>query len=220
LSPTQGLLCFTGSFYASSISKLFIEQFVQWKTMTMPIILNILFALQSISMTVNPAPQNKPITLFNFSKGESIKNWRIVNDDVMGGISTSSFKLSKAGHGIFQGDVSTENNGGFASVRYIMDEINIKESTTIKIKVKGDGKNYQFRIKNKTSDYFSYITTFSTNGEWQVTELKLKDFYASFRGRKLEIPNFDKSEIGQVAILIANGKDEAFKLEIDKIEVY
>jgi len=188
--------------------------------MTMPIILNILFALQSISMTVNPAPQNKPITLFNFSKGESIKNWRIVNDDVMGGISTSSFKLSKAGHGIFQGDVSTENNGGFASVRYIMDEINIKESTTIKIKVKGDGKNYQFRIKNKTSDYFSYITTFSTNGEWQVTELKLKDFYASFRGRKLEIPNFDKSEIGQVAILIANGKDEAFKLEIDKIEVY
>ena len=208
------------SFWATFVSKLFIEQFVQWKTMTMPIILNILFALQSISMTVNPAPQNKPITLFNFSKGESIKNWRIVNDDVMGGISTSSFKLSKAGHGIFQGDVSTENNGGFASVRYIMDEINIKESTTIKIKVKGDGKNYQFRIKNKTSDYFSYITTFSTNGEWQVTELKLKDFYASFRGRKLEIPNFDKSEIGQVAILIANGKDEAFKLEIDKIEVY
>ena len=188
--------------------------------MTMPIILNILFALQSISMTVNPAPQNKPITLFNFSKGESIKNWRIVNDNVMGGISTATFNLSKEGHGIFQGKVSTENNGGFASVRYIMDEMNIKETTTIKIKVKGDGKNYQFRIKNKTSDYFSYITTFSTNGEWQVIELKLKDFYASFRGRKLEIPNFDKSAIGQAAILIANGKDEAFKLEIDIIEVY
>ena len=208
------------SFWAIFVSKLFTEQFVQRKTMTMPIILNILFALQSISMTVNLAPQNKPITLFNFSKGESIKNWRIVNDDVMGGISTATFNLSKEGNGIFQGKVSTKNNGGFASVRYIMDEMNIKESTRIKIKVKGDGKNYQFRIKNKTSDYFSYITTFSTNGEWQVIELKLKDFYASFRGRKLEIPNFDKSAIGQAAILIANGKDEAFKLEIDIIEVY
>ena len=171
-------------------------------------------------MTVNPEPHNRPITLFNFSKGINIKNWRIVNDDVMGGISTSSFKLSKAGHGIFQGDVSTENNGGFASVRYVMDEMNIKASTTIIIKVKGDGKNYQFRIKNKMSDYFSYITTFSTNGEWQVIELKLEDFYASFRGRKLEIPNFDKKRIDQIAILIANGADEAFKLEIDKIELY
>ena len=186
----------------------------------MSILLNILFALQSISMTTSQAPHNKPITLFNFSKRVDINNWRIVNDDVMGGISTSSFKLSKAGHGIFQGNISTENNGGFASVLYIMDEMNIKASTTIRIKVKGDGTNYQFRIKNKTSDYFSYITTFSTNGEWQVIELKLKDFYASFRGRKLEIPNFDKDEIGQVAFLIANGTDEAFKLEIDSIELY
>ena len=101
-----------------------------------------------------------------------------------------------------------------------MDEMNIKASTVIRIRVKGDGKNYQFRLKNKTSDYFSYITTFSTNGQWQIIELKLKDFYASFRGRKLEIPNFDKDEIGQVAFLIANGTDEAFKLEIDNIELH
>lgn len=187
---------------------------------TMPIILNILFALQTISMTASPAPKNTPFTLFNFSKGASIKNWRIVNDNVMGGISTATFNLSKEGHGLFQGKVSTENNGGFASVRYTMEEIKVEKLNTIRLKLKGDGKNYQFRIKNKTSDYFSYITTFSTSGEWQVIELKLKDFYASFRGRKLEIPNFDKNEIGQAAILIANGKNEAFKLEIDKIEVY
>jgi len=186
----------------------------------MPIILNILFAFQTIGMAAIPATCDTPITLFHFTKGVNIKNWRIVNDDVMGGISTSSFKLNKEGHGVFQGKVSTENNGGFASVRYIMDEIAIKESTTIRIKVKGDGKNYQFRLKNKNSDYFSYATTFSTNGEWQIVELKLKNFYASFRGRKLDIPNFDKSEIGQAAFLIANGEDQTFKLEIDKIELY
>lgn len=186
----------------------------------MPIILNILFAFQTISMTASPVSSDIPITLFNFSRGVNIKKWRIINDDVMGGISSSSFKLNKEGHGVFQGKVSTENNGGFASVRHIMDQISIKELTTIRIMVKGDGKNYQFRIKNKTSDYFSYITTFNTNGEWQIVELKLKDFYASFRGRKLDIPNFDKKEIGQVAFLIANGENEEFKLEIDKIELH
>ena len=186
----------------------------------MPLILNILIALQSISMTVSPAPHNTPFTIFNFTKGVNIKNWSIVNDDVMGGISSSFFKLSKAGHGIFKGDVSTENNGGFASVRYIMDELNIKASTVIRIRVKGDGKNYQFRLKNKTSDYFSYVTTFTTSGDWQTIEMQLNDFYASFRGRKLDLPNFNKKEIGQIAFLIANGKDETFKLEIDSIELY
>ena len=182
-------------------------------------ILNLLFAIPFISMTQSPAPNDPLITLFNFSKGVNIENWRIVNDDVMGGISTSKFKLSNSGYGVFQGNVSTENNGGFASVRYIMDEVNIKEAAVVRIKVKGDGKNYQFRIKNKTSDYFSYVTTFTTSGDWQTIEMQLNDFYASFRGRKLDLPNFNKKEIGQIAFLIANGKDEAFKLEIDKIEV-
>ena len=183
-------------------------------------ILNLLFAIQIISMTESPAQDDTPITLFDFSKGISIKNWSIVNDDVMGGISNSKFQLSNSGNGIFQGNVSTENNGGFASVRYTMDEVNIEEATAVKIKIKGDGKDYQFRIKNKTSDYFSYITTFSTSGEWQIIELPLNDFYASFRGRKLDLPNFNKKVIEQIAFLIANGTDETFKLEIDKIEVH
>ena len=183
-------------------------------------ILKLLFAIPFISMTQSTAPNDPPITLFNFSKGVNIENWRIVNDDVMGGISTSKFKLSNSGYGVFQGNVSTENNGGFASVRYIMDEVNIEEASAIRIKVKGDGKNYQFRIKNKTSDYFSYVTTFTTSGDWQTIEMQLNDFYASFRGRKLDLPNFNKKAIEQIAFLIANGTDETFKLEIDKIEVH
>jgi hypothetical protein len=188
--------------------------------MTMPFILNILFALQYFSMTVNPAPHNTPFTLFNFTKGVNIKSWRVVNDDVMGGISSATFNLSKEGHGLFQGKVSTENNGGFASVRYTMDGLKLGKLKTIHITVKGDGKNYQFRIKNKKSDYYSYITTFQTSGDWQEIELQLKDFYPSFRGRKLDIPNFNKKNIEQISILIANKKKESFSLEIDKIELH
>ena len=163
--------------------------------------------------------ENK-ITLFDFSNTSNISKWRIVNDDVMGGISTSSFERDKNGIGVFQGRVSTENYGGFASVRYSMKKTKVEKATTVRIRLKGDGKNYQFRMKHKSSDYFSYINTFSTSGDWQVVEMKLSDFFPSFRGRKLNKPNFDKDSIEQIAILIANKKNEKFRLEIDKIELY
>ncbi len=181
-------------------------------------LLNAMLSIQLLSL--NLSHKVPSVTLFDFSKNSDISKWRVVNDDVMGGISKATFKLNTQGNGHFEGEVSTDNNGGFASVRYIMDQITIQESTTIRIKVKGDGKNYQFRIKNKNSDYFSYITTFSTSGDWQTIELKLKDFYPSFRGRKLDIPNFNKKTIEQISILIANKKKESFSLEIDKIELH
>ena len=162
----------------------------------------------------------KKITLFDFNNTSNISNWKIVNDDVMGGVSTSSFERDKNGIGVFQGRVSTENYGGFASVRYSMKKTKIEKATTVRIRLKGDGKNYQFRIKNKSSDYFSYIKTFSTSGDWQIVEMNLSDFYPSFRGRKLNKPNFDNDFIEQISILIANKKNEKFRLEIEKIELY
>ena len=43
--------------------------------------------------------------------------WWVINDTVMGGRSSSSWQLSEHDIGVFQGSVSLENNGGFASVR-------------------------------------------------------------------------------------------------------
>ena len=43
-----------------------------------------------------------------------IKNWNIVNDDVMGGISRSSLSMNDENNLIFSGYLSLENNGGFA----------------------------------------------------------------------------------------------------------
>ncbi|MBK6565054.1 MAG: CIA30 family protein [Saprospiraceae bacterium] len=39
--------------------------------------------------------------IYNFSTQTNIKEWRIVNDDVMGGISKSSILLTDTGHGQF-----------------------------------------------------------------------------------------------------------------------
>ena len=157
--------------------------------------------------------------IFDFNQKAIIKDWVIVDDGVMGGKSAGSFSLNEQGHGVFEGSVSLENNGGFSSLRYSSERILVQDFTTIALKIKGDGKNYQFRIKSNTGDYYSYITTFSTSGEWQEIQIDLKDMYPSFRGRKLDQANFEKEYIEQLAFLIGNKKEEKFKLLIDKIEL-
>ena len=157
--------------------------------------------------------------IFDFNKKTDIENWIIVDDVVMGGKSSGTFKLSAEGHGVFEGTISLENNGGFSSVRYRFEKILIKESTKIILKLRGDGKQYQFRIKSNTGDYYSYISPFSTTGEWQEIQILLKEMYPSFRGRKLDQPNFSNDYIEEITFLIGNKNQEEFKLLIDKIEL-
>jgi hypothetical protein len=137
----------------------------------------------------------------------------------MGGRSSSQFKLNSDGFGVFNGTVSLENNGGFSSVRYQLKKTEVTKYKKIKIRLKGDGKNYQFRVKNNSRNYYSYITTFSTSNEWQYVEIALKEMYPSFRGRRLNTPNFSHDFIEQIVFLIGNKKNEDFKLIIDTIEL-
>ena len=157
--------------------------------------------------------------IFDFNKSSNIENWIIIDDVVMGGKSSSSFKLNSEGHGVFQGEISLENNGGFSSVHYKFEKLPIKESTKIILRIKGDGKKYQFRIKSNSGDYYSYIYPFSTKGEWEEIQIPLKDMYPSFRGRRLDLPNFSKDYLEEIAFLFGNKNQEKFKLLIDKIEL-
>ena len=131
----------------------------------------------------------------------------------------ASFELNRDGDAEFKGTVSTANNGGFASVRYRFRAKDIAGKKTISIRLKGDSKPYQFRVKSKATDYYSYITTFSTLGDWETIHINLKDLYPSFRGNKLNKENFNESSIEEISFLIANKKNESFKLIIDKIEI-
>ena len=178
--------------------------------------LSILFILFFSACSLTSENMN---SIFNFSQSSKINDWKVVNDDVMGGISRASFDLNTEGDAEFKGTVSTANNGGFASVRYRFKAKDITKKKTITIRLRGDSKRYQFRIKSKATDYYSYITTFSTMGDWETIHINLKDLYPSFRGNKLNKENFNGSSIEEISFLIANQKDENFKLIIDKIEI-
>ncbi|MBT7704199.1 MAG: CIA30 family protein, partial [Polaribacter sp.] len=83
-----------------------------------------------------------PKILFDFNKKADIQQWFIVDDGVMGGRSSGNFSLSNEGYGVFEGNISLDNNGGFSSLRYNIQKTSVKEFTKISLKLKGDGKKY------------------------------------------------------------------------------
>ena len=153
----------------------------------------------------------------DFTKDNKLTNWFIVNDDVMGGISSCNFYIDKNGYAIFKGTISTAYNGGFASIRYNAYDIQTKNKSFIELKVKGDNKKYQLRIKANNRDYQSYVFSFETSDEWETITIPIKEMYASFRGMKLDMEKFNSDYFEQIAFLFGNKKDENFKLLIDSI---
>ncbi len=156
-------------------------------------------------------------SIYKFNKQSKLDNWILVNDVVMGGQSISSFTLNDKGHGVFQGKVSLENNGGFASLRYRYENSDIQSFNSIAIRLKGDGLQYQFRVKSKKYDRQSYIYYFQTSGKWEWIEIPLGEMYPSWMGRTLKMPNYPGQTMEEIGILIGNKKPEEFHLEIDQI---
>lgn len=163
-------------------------------------------------------PNGDRFILSDFSKNE-INDWLVVDDTVMGGNSFGNFEISPNGKGVFYGNISLENNGGFSSIRYRFAPINIRQYSIIRIRLKGDRKRYQLRIKDDSRSGYSYINYFETSGIWEEIEIPFRSLYPSFRGRKLGGTNFDKSIIEEIGFLIGNKREEGFKLIIDFIEI-
>ena len=147
-------------------------------------------------------------------------SWWSVNDGVMGGVSAGGIRKAVDSQGvIFTGVLSLENNGGFSSVRKSVD-MNVSNANSVRFKIRGDGREYQFRIRQ--SDQFDGIAwrkSFMTNGEWQEIEIPLDVFEPVWRGRIVpEAGPVMASGIRQIGFLLADKKEGPFSLEIDSIE--
>ena len=158
------------------------------------------------------------VILENF-KPEKQLNWQIINDGVMGGKSSSSL-IIEADRGVFSGNVSLENNGGFASTRASLESINLPGTSKIIIRVKGDGKTYQFRVRtNNRFDGIAYRVLFNTEKDkWAEHEFTAEDFLAVFRGMKVtSAPKLKFEDIQQIGFLISEKQEGIFTLKVDWI---
>lgn len=184
----------------------------------------LLSVLAASSMTIaserKDEDMSQKILLFEFLSNEEA--WPNVDDVVMGGASSSRMTIEQS-IAIFEGKLSLENNGGFASVRSNTFVKDITGLNAVRLRVRGDGKKYQFRIRTSHDfDGVSYQKTFETEKDlWIDVELLFTDFVAGFRGRLLpNEPPIDASKISAFGFLIADKQEGPFRLEIDWIAAF
>lgn len=160
--------------------------------------------------------------LLNASLMKTEKRWRIFNDDVMGGLSSSK-AIVEDNKIIFSGTVSLENNGGFASLRSPAKDYNFEEFSGIEIKIKGDGKRYSISMKETTyfSGYF-YTSTFETKkDEWVTIKLPFNQFRPYYFGKETSSnKNIPLNKIKEISLLIGDKQDGGFITKVDYIKLY
>jgi monofunctional biosynthetic peptidoglycan transglycosylase len=160
-------------------------------------------------------------TLFDFQVATNSPAWEVVNDDVMGGISTSQFQVLTNRYAVFSGTVRLENNGGFASVRSAPVRENLTGLTAFVLRVRGDGRRYKFSVRTGAGfDTPLYQSSFTTRqGEWEEHRLAFSDFVPTFRGRVLtDVPPLNPAKVNSVGFLIADKQAGPFRLEIGSVK--
>jgi len=158
-------------------------------------------------------------SIFEFNSNCDIDNWQIINDVVMGGRSTASLFVDKNQNGVFEGYISTENNGGFSSIQLNTGKIEIGSFKNIELNIKGDGSVYQIRLKNSNKVAHSYTYNFKTNGNWQKILIPLVEMEPSFRGYSLNLPNFNHSTIERIGVLRNSKINSKFKFLIKSLKL-
>jgi hypothetical protein len=171
------------------------------------------------SALAETAPPAGGRTLYDFQKGADTEGWMVENDGVMGGLSKGTFRLNSEGHGEFTGIVSLDNDGGFASVQWNFDPIDVSRYTHFVLRLRGDGKRYLLLTEAQQRDKHYYQAEFQTGTDWQTVEIPFSSMVPHFRGDQLDQPNFPGTTTAQVRIMVANKKAESFQLEIDRIGV-
>ncbi len=160
--------------------------------------------------------------LFDFQNESNATVWQVVNDDVMGGVSTSQFKHVDNECTVFNGIVSLQNNGGFASVRSAPLRERLKVGGAFVICVRGDGRRYKLTARSESNfNAPNHQAEFTTKrGEWEEHHLAFNDFVPTFRGRTVtEVPPLHPDKITSVGVLISDKQAGPFRLDIRWIKV-
>ena len=153
-------------------------------------------------------------------KDIGVDNWNIVNDGVMGGISTSSLSINSNSILIFKGYLSLENNGGFASSRMSIKKNILDNVKSFKIKFKGDGNKYKLRLR-QDNKRVSYSCDFITiKNKWTEVDIPIKDFKATWRG--YSYPNYSSIEtdkINSIGLQISDKQEEILHLKLSILKL-
>ncbi|MCY7368753.1 MAG: CIA30 family protein [Chamaesiphon sp.] len=195
-----------------------------------PAVINNLIAAGSTYLD----PVNQ-LELFDFTQPDANlqATWGAVDDVVMGGVSESGIRLAD-GFALFSGNVSTDNSGGFASVRTRNFEpsFNLSNYHGIELRVKGDGQRYKLFVRTEAKwDGVGYAHSFDTIAdEWMTIQVPFQDLVPIFRAKTVNDAPLDTTQICSLQLMLSKFEyDKAlnpcftpglFSLQIESISAY
>lgn len=133
----------------------------------------------------------------------------------MGGVSSSQVRIND-GVLEFTGQVRLENNGGFAGVRSNPGRYDLSAFSSLRLRVKGDGKRYMFQLGTSARNGVTYRDEFDTvAGEWTIVTIPLDSLRPTRFEQRMAGPELDPSNVVFFGFMIGNNRAERFALEVD-----
>ncbi|MBV5242331.1 CIA30 family protein [Mycolicibacterium sp. PAM1] len=168
-------------------------------------------------------PAAGDVVLVDLAEPGEVAAWTTVNDPVMGGTSTSKVRFGDGGL-VFSGDISLENNGGFASARGPQDpDIGRRAAgaTALRVHARGDGKTYLLTV-GIADQPWSYIQRFGTEaGIDRTYGLPVEDFEPV--GMRLDPEpdapkTLDPAGIDQLSVYILDKQQGPFTITVRAVD--
>ena len=155
------------------------------------------------------------IEIFAFSEREP--GWYTVDDNVMGGVSSSNVEITDTEILSFSGNMSLENNGGFSSARSEWTPIDLTSADGMLIRVLGDGKMYRLRIYSEsTGNNIAYNAIFETTPEnWKLVYIPFSSMVPTYFGYIVDVGSLDTSNIRSFGFMLSDKQPGEFDLQVD-----
>ncbi|MFM1991393.1 MAG: hypothetical protein RJA99_4350 [Pseudomonadota bacterium] len=155
-----------------------------------------------------------------FDRPEAVAGWLAIDDRVMGGVSSSRMRFDPAGHAVFEGMVSLDRGGGFASVRAAGLALGGPDTRGWRLESRGDGRRYRLALFVVDGfDAPSYQVEFEPPaGRWASIELPREAFEARLRGRAVPgAPPLEPARVRQLGLLVGDRQEGPFSLALRRI---
>ncbi|MEM8873539.1 MAG: CIA30 family protein [Planctomycetota bacterium] len=163
--------------------------------------------------------------LVDFTDAQANRQWRMVNDNVMGGRSLGDVEFID-GVMRFHGSINT-NGGGFSSVRLRIEPGTLAGAEAIVMRVKSDGRQpYRLMVMDDqrwrgrlVSHRGELPIDPERIGQWQTVTIDVDDLAPSWRGNSVNADELDPARAFEIGLNLNDTEDGPFELKVDWIDV-
>lgn len=180
------------------------------------------------------APPPAAQLLWRFDDETATTAWQGLHDQLMGGRSSGSVGFKPVGSpsltypdtpeaqpcGVFCGDVSLANGGGFASVRAALPHpVPVGRAQAVVLEACGFGRPFKLALHlHPEADGVQHQVVFQAPPHWALVRLRLSDFKPTRRGRTLPMADvLSTDHIHQLGLLTTERVAGGFMLGLRAI---